>query len=75
MTKDVRFVSGELKPIWVNRKHSENTKEKISEKAKERIGEKNSQYGSFWVTNGFENKKLKKGITIPDGWKTGRVIK
>jgi hypothetical protein len=31
--------------------------------------------GSKWVTNGIENRKIKKDVLIPDGWKLGRVIK
>lgn len=38
-----------------------------------RRGEKNGSYGSFWITNGTENKKQKKDDTIPDGWWKGRV--
>lgn len=35
-------------------------------------GEKNSQFGTCWITNGKENKKIKKEETIPNGWKLGR---
>lgn len=34
-------------------------------------GEKNSQFGTMWITNGVENKKLKKDNTIPLGWYKG----
>lgn len=37
--------------------------------------EKNSQYGSKWITNGIESKKIKIDDTIPDGWRSGRVVK
>jgi hypothetical protein len=40
-----------------------------------RCGEKNNQYGTFWITNGIDSKKLKAGELIPDGWRKGRVIK
>jgi hypothetical protein len=30
--------------------------------------------GSFWVTDGTKNKKLRRGEPIPDGWRVGRVM-
>lgn len=55
--------------------HSEETKAKMrnSHKGKQ-TGSKNSQYGSKWITNGIECKKLLKGDSMPDGWKLGRKI-
>jgi len=38
-------------------------------------GEKNSQYGTLWVTNGFENKKIRKTDPIPEGYWRGRKLK
>jgi hypothetical protein len=38
-------------------------------------GERNSQYGSIWITNGTNNKKLKSLDIIPEGWYKGRAIK
>lgn len=38
------------------------------------IGNKNSQFGTLWITNGKENKKIKKNDHILDGWRRGRVI-
>lgn len=35
-------------------------------------GSKNSQFGTFWITNGVESKKCKE--IIPDGWIRGRLI-
>lgn len=37
-------------------------------------GELNSQFGTVWVTNGIENKKIKKTDVIPEGWYKGRKI-
>ncbi len=37
-------------------------------------GKNNSQYGSVWITNGTENKKIKRSDAVPVGWKLGRVI-
>jgi len=54
---------------------SEETKEKLRKKAKLRVGSLNSSFGSIWITNGVESKKIKREDPIPDGWKRGRVLK
>ena len=38
-------------------------------------GEKNSQFGTMWVTNGTENKKIRKIDPIPEGYWRGRKLK
>ena len=43
-------------------------------KIKHSQGEKNSQYGTTWITNGQENKKIKKNDIVPVGWKKGRIL-
>lgn len=54
--------------------HSEETKEKMAKPKNQ--GNKNSQFGTMWITNGNENKKIKKDIDIiPEGWYKGRKIK
>lgn len=35
-------------------------------------GEKNSQWGTIWITNGVESKKIKLDDDIPNGWYRGR---
>lgn len=45
---------------------------KRSNTMKTKTGEKNSQYGTVWITNGIQNKKIKSGESIPDGWYRGR---
>ena len=59
------------------KKHTEETKKKVSDKAKERLSnpKNNSQYGTMWITNGVESKKIKKDDIIPQGWNRGRKIK
>ena len=42
---------------------------------KHQQGSTNSQFGSMWITNGTENKKIQKGDEIPDGWRSGRILK
>jgi hypothetical protein len=58
---------------WNGKKHKPETIEKMKQVKKDKgIGETNSQYGSFWITNGSENKKTKS--EIPEGWYRGRVL-
>jgi hypothetical protein len=38
------------------------------------VGKENSQFGTFWITNEKESKKIKRGNKIPKGWKEGRVM-
>lgn len=38
------------------------------------VGEKNSQSGTMWITNGSENKKIKKNDFVPEGWNKGRLF-
>lgn len=58
------------------RTHSDETKKKMSETKKNKTnGDKNSQYGTMWITNGLENKKIRKDDDIPTGFRKGRVCK
>jgi hypothetical protein len=41
---------------------------------KANAGQNNPMYGTIWITNGLENKKIKKDIEIPPGWKKGRFF-
>ena len=38
-------------------------------------GKLSSGYGTMWITNGKENKKIKRKEVIPDGWYKGRKMK
>jgi len=54
--------------------HSHDTKKKIGEaNAIKQSGSSNSQFGSMWITNGLENKKIKNWDFIPNNWYKGRV--
>ena len=73
-----RIARGEIikAPDWTGKKHKEETKRKIGDKNSiKQLGEKNSQFGSFWITNGIENKKIKKDCIIPKDWIKGRKVK
>jgi hypothetical protein len=68
---------GKIKPYdWTGRTHTEETKLKIRTSSKGNGSSvENSQYGTCWITNGIDNKKIHKGDLIPEGWKLGRKIK
>lgn len=64
------------KVSWFGRKHTDKSIDKMKESKKNHgIGSTNSQYGTCWITNEIENKKIKKDDPIPDGWRLGRKIK
>ncbi len=39
------------------------------------LGLNNSQFETFWITDGKQNKKIKTNEIIPDGWYKGRKLK
>lgn len=63
-------------PDWTGKKHKQETKDKIGKKnSAYQAGPKNSQFGTMWITDGIQNKKVKKTVDfIPEGWYKGRVI-
>lgn len=68
-----KFYSSGRESFFKGKKHSAETKRKMSEASKgQGLGEKNSQYGTMWITNGIENRKIKKVDKIPEGWYKGR---
>jgi len=59
--------------VFAGRKHSKETLDKLKASAVGRgVGETNSQYGTIWITNGVEKKKIKSTDEIPNGWRRGR---
>jgi hypothetical protein len=57
------------------KKHRPESIEKMKESKKNQgKGVNNSQYGTQWITNETENKKIKKSELIPQGWRLGRKI-
>jgi group I intron endonuclease len=58
---------------WIGKNHSEEAKQKIGKASSlKQKGKNNSQFGTCWITNGTENKKIKKTDTLPVGWSLGR---
>lgn len=87
MTKIQRAANG-LKTSQLNRgkkksngrlgtKLTEETKQKLRKpktQTSNYLGKTNSQFGTMWITNGQENKKIKKDVDIiPEGWYKGRI--
>lgn len=61
-------------PNWSGKKHKPESIQKMKEiKKGQGKGEANSQYGTFWITDGKTNKKT--NSEIPEGWYKGRVLK
>ncbi len=53
--------------------HSLEAKQAMAEKnAITQLGHRNSQYGTFWITDGCKNKKISKQDIIEEGWRRGR---
>ena len=64
---------------FFGKKHREETKKRIGIKNSiKQKGSRNSQYGLVWITNGIENRKVKKrelkSWLKNDVWKKGRVF-
>ena len=59
---------------WKQSEQSLINQKKALKEINHQQGEKNSQFGTMWITNGRDNKKVKKDIDfIPEGWYKGRV--
>lgn len=71
------FRTGKLTaPNWTGKTHKEESKRKIGEaNSIKQKGDGNSQFGTCWITNGTENKKIKKTDELPKGWSFGRILK
>lgn len=59
---------------WIGRRHSESAKRKTgAANAIKQLGEHNSQFGSYWITNGTENRKWRDSNgKVPEGFMRGR---
>jgi hypothetical protein len=76
ISKRLKFLykSGEIIPSFQGKNHSNESILKMKNSAiGKHEGEKNSQYGTIWITNGAENKKIKNSDGIPENWRRGRI--
>jgi hypothetical protein len=70
------LIRKKISGFWIGKKHKEESKSKIGLfNSIAQKGENNCQYGTHWITNGIENKKIKKNDVFPDDWKYGRTVK
>jgi hypothetical protein len=64
---------------FAGRVHSDEAKHRIGTKNRiSQLGANNSQFGTCWITNGTENKKIKRDVLSlyqDDGWYLGRTQK
>lgn len=84
--RKIEFLSNNLKRLhkegklkyanFTGKQHTEEFKILIGKvNAIKQSGSGNSQYGTCWITNEKENKKIHRGDLIPAGWRLGRKIK
>ena len=74
-SKEKISIANKGKQFFLGKKHSASSKRKMSDAKRTAVCSKNSQYGTMWITNGTENRKIKKDLdSIPEGWYKGRKI-
>ena len=71
----IHKAQGDIKACLIMSKRMRLSPEEKSRLAKiANTGENNPSYGSFWINNGSENKKVRNEKDIPAGWQRGRYI-
>ncbi len=75
VTKKRKLYGKAVFQTFAGKTHSDEAKAKIgAANSIRQQGESNSQYGTMWITNDTNNKKIKKTDVIPKGWRRGRKI-
>lgn len=59
-------------PAFKGKTHTNESRARIGLANSSSRGLKNSQYGSFWIADGTNSKKVKGDI--PEGWRRGRIM-
>lgn len=81
MPQDEREGFKKMRSEFMKGKPSPRKGKKASQELRKRLsilhaGDKNVNFGSFWVTNGCENKRIyKDNSTIPNDWYRGRTMR
>jgi hypothetical protein len=58
---------------FAGKSHKEESKRKIGLANQKMKGDLNSQYGTCWITDGKNSRKIRNGSDLPEGWRLGRV--
>lgn len=69
-----RRKAGIIQGSWVGKHHSEETKQKM--RKTKNVGKANSQFGTCWICNETESKKIKKEELqswLEQDWQSGRI--
>jgi len=75
LINDERIKSVQPKAVIAALSPEAQTKRKETfKRIKHSQGKRNSQWGTMWITDGAVSKKIKKGETIPDGFRLGKTI-
>lgn len=70
---DIHYSQGDLKACLIMSQRMKISPEEKSRLAKiSNSGERNPMFGTIWINNGVENKKIRG--EIPEGWVRGRLI-
>jgi len=73
---NAQSISNLGKQTFLGKTHCKESKVKIGDASRvHQIGKGNSQYGTFWISNGIEDKKISSIDNIPKGWYKGRGFK
>ena len=73
MAKRTKFCN-----LFLGKKHTEETKQKIGAKNSCQTGSRNSAFGKMWINNGVEKRMVAKrdyDSFISSGWRKGRSIR
>ncbi len=80
---DERYINGKLKHNRDGMKNKFPTRKRSDEEELERVrrveikgshkGNKNSQFGTRWINNGMDSKKIRNSDIVPEGWKLGAI--
>ena len=63
-----------LPELWINDEAIQKKRKEAFKRINHQQGIANSQFGTIWITDGKNNRKLKRNQPIPFGWKQGRII-